>query len=277
VQNYTHDVTVGPNLVRKKYLHWADGEPEREWLCLSLLARHASGVAPHPIRFTHEGDAPVVVMERLPGNPLRNAPASADQIAALGRALRRIYAVPMEAIEVSGLRERKVGPTEIANVLRSALNVPRDLSECDDPQLVKQALDLAQGHLRSPGTVPIPRLTTMGIADLNPANVLWDGKECRLVDFEDGGLTEPAFELADHVEHIATRLADVYSPEPLVESVSLTDHERHRFRQYRILWATFWLIKLLPGNSGSRINPAGTTEMQARHLRNLLSGMLHDQ
>ena len=154
MQNHTHDVTVGPKLVRKKYVNWADGEPEREWLCLSLLARHASGVAPHPIRFTHEGDAPVVVMERLPGNPLRNAPASADQIAALGRALRRIYAVPMEAIEVSGLRERKVGPTEIANVLLSALNVPRDLSKCHDPQLVSQALDLARTHLRSRGTVP---------------------------------------------------------------------------------------------------------------------------
>lgn len=60
------------------------------------------------------------------------------------------------------------------------------LEGCLDPHTVQSALDNAQAHLESLGNVPVADLTVMGIADLNPANVVWDGETCRLVDFEDG-------------------------------------------------------------------------------------------
>jgi thiamine kinase-like enzyme len=115
-------------------------------------------------------------------------------------------------------------------------------------------------------------LVALGISDLNPANVLWDGEACRLVDFEDGGLTDPAYELADHTEHLAGRLAGVYDRSALVRAVGLSADERARMDAYRPLWAAFWLAMLLPGNGGFDRNPRGTTEAQAAHLLDLLGG-----
>jgi Ser/Thr protein kinase RdoA (MazF antagonist) len=70
-------------------------------------------------------------------------------------------------------------------------------------------LSALPSRLNSPGT----RLVGLGISDLNPANIIWDGERCRLVDFEDGGLTDPAYDLADHLEHISARTAAVYDPD----------------------------------------------------------------
>ncbi len=117
---------------------------------------------------------------------------------------------------------------------------------------------------------PAPALTALGIADLNPANVLWDGTTCRLVDFEDAGLSDPAYELADHTEHLAGRLTGVVDGAALVDAVGLDAAARDRLAAYRPLWASFWLAMLLPGNGGWHRNPAGTTEDQARHLLALL-------
>ena len=138
------------------------------------------------------------------------------------------------------------------------------------PSMSAGAINAALSWLARPDALPEPRLATLGIADLNPANVMWDGTTCRLIDFEDGGLSDPAYELADHVEHIAGRLSGVVDGEALVAAVGLSPEERERMRAYRPLWAAFWLVMLLPGNPGFHRNPRGTTEMQATHLMSLL-------
>lgn len=270
VQRHTHDVAVGSSLVRKRYTSWGDGEPDREWMCLSLLAEHAPGVAPRPLARVDEDRRPVVIMERVPGEPLTVGPVSPRQLAELGRALQAVYAVPREAISAAGLPERRFGPTVIRERLATALSRPHRLAECDDPKLVQSALDRALAHVDRPEAVPTALLRCMGIADLNPANVLWDGRVCRLVDFEDGGKTDPAFELADHVEHIANRLAGTYEPTALCDAVGLTEADVPRFEGYRALWAIFWLIMLLPGNAAHTRNPRGTLEGQAVHVHALL-------
>lgn len=131
-------------------------------------------------------------------------------------------------------------------------------------------MDAALTWLGSSAGLPEPHLTVLGISDLNPANVLWDGETCRLVDFEDGGLTDRAYELADHTEHLAGRLSGVFDRDALVDAVGLSVQERERMAAYRPLWAAFWLTVLLPGNGGFRRNPPGTTEAQATHLLALL-------
>jgi len=83
-QTQTHDVTFSETEVRKRYLRWDRGEPDREWGCLTLLAAHAPGVAPRPLRREADEGAPVVVMERLVGSPLGGAPLTPAQIASLG-------------------------------------------------------------------------------------------------------------------------------------------------------------------------------------------------
>jgi Ser/Thr protein kinase RdoA (MazF antagonist) len=270
VQTHTHDLTFTGTEVHKRYVSWDDGEAEREWACLTVLATHAPGVAPRPIRRISSGGGPVVVMERLPGRPLGDAPLTHAQTVALGGALRRLYDVPLDAVSAAGISERRYGPTTQQQTLTEWLGDSYHLTACLEPTLVAEAVGAASAWLARPDVLPEPHLVALGISDLNPANVLWDGDTCRLVDFEDGGLTDPAYELADHVEHLAGRLADVFDAEALVDAVGLSDAERERMRAYRPLWAAFWLAMLLPGNGGFRRNPPGTTEDQATRVLAML-------
>lgn len=266
----THQLTFVGNEVRKRYVSWDRGEADREWACLSVLAEQAPGVAPRPLRRDTDDGAPVIVMERLPGQPLGGAPLSRIQTAALGRTLRRMYDVPLEALIAHGISERINGPTNHTATMAEWLSHSPDLTACRDPDLVALAIHEARRWLARPAPLPQPRLETLGIADLNPANVIWDGETCRLVDFEDGGLTDPAYELADHVEHLAGRLNRIYDRARLVAAVDLSSDEQLRMEAYRPLWAAFWLAMLLPGNRGFDRNPPGTTELQAAHLLALL-------
>ncbi len=270
MQSQTHDLTFTATEVRKRYVSWDDGEADREWACLTVLAEHAPGVAPRPLRRESEAASPVIVMERLVGEPLGSAPLTEEQTEVLGRTLRRVYDVPLDAVRAAGIGERRYGPSTQRHTVAAWLGEPYDLAECRDPELVASAVDVALAWLAASDQQPTPRLTALGIADLNPANVLWDGTTCRLVDFEDGGLTDPAYELADHVEHIAGRLPPVYDPAALVAAVGPSEDDQARLRAYRPLWAAFWLAMLLPGNGGFRRNPPGTTEAQARHLAAML-------
>ena len=269
-QTQTHHLTFTPVEVHKRYASWDRGEAEREWACLTLLAEHAPGLAPRPLRRETVDGGPVVVMERLPGEPLGGAPLTTVQTTSLGTALRRLYDVPLDAARSAGMTERRYGPTTHARTVHEWLSEPYDLARCRDPRHVAVAVEAACGWVATAGNLPEPRLTVVGIADLNPANVLWDGTTCRLVDFEDGGLSDPAYELADHVEHIGSRLAGVLDGDALVAAVGLSADERERMQASRRLWAAFWLAMLLPVNCGFARNPPGTTEAQADHVLALL-------
>lgn len=272
MQTQTHELTFTATEVRKRFVSWDRGEAEREWSCLRVLAEHAPGLAPRPLRREIVDGAPVVVMERLPGRPLGDGPLTPAQTASLGGSLRRLSDVPLAAVRAAGIGERSYGISTHAATVGEWLADSYDLAACQDPVLVATAVDRALTALATPDLLPEPEFRGLGIADLNPANVLWDGERCRLVDFEDGGLSDPAYELADHVEHIASRLTGVYDAQALVGAVGLDEAARGRFAAYRPLWAAFWLAMLLPGNGGWRRNPAGTTERQARHLLGLLGG-----
>lgn len=188
----------------------------------------------------------------------------------LGAALRRVWDVPGDAVRASGVEERLYGVSTQAELVASWLDEPYDLSPCQEPGVVADAVATTLSWLRSTDSLPTRHLTALGIADLNPANVLWDGVTCRLVDFEDGGLTDPAFELADHVEHLGGRRDAIYDVDALVAAVGLSAEELERTAAYRPLWAAFWLAMLLPGNGGWERNPPGTTEAQAAHVVGLL-------
>ena len=267
MQTSTHGVSIGETEVRKEFVADHEAQAEREWACLALLAEHAPGLAPRPLR--REDDAtPVIVMERMPGEPLAPRPLTTDQTAALGASLRRLYDVPVQAVRDAGIGPRRGAP-EQRPLLVAWLDEDHDLGECRDPALVGEALAVARAWVAEP-PVPEPRMSALGIADLNPANVLWDGQQCRFVDFEDGGLSDPAYELADHVEHLGSRLPGVYDAHALAEAVGLDAEGRSRMAAYRPLWAAFWLAMLLPGNGGWRRNPPGTTEDQAAHFMALV-------
>lgn len=270
MQNQTHELSFTDAEVHKRFLSWTDGEADREWKCLSLLWEHAPGIAPRPLRRETSDGHPVVIMQRLPGVSLGREPLTPEQTRSLGSTLRSIYDIPVEEVGAAGIGERAFGPSTLPSALTGWLREPYDVSLCRDPAPVSDGVEAALEWLTRPEVLPSPQLIGLGIADLNPANIVWDGQTCRLVDFEDGGLTDPAYDLADHVEHIAGRLSGVFSPAELSDAVGLSADERERMRAYRPLWAAFWLAMLLPGNGGFRRNPVGTTEAQAAHLLGLL-------
>lgn len=213
---------------------------------------------------------PVVVMERIPGEPLGPGPLTDLQTESLGRALRTIYDIPFDDVVAAGISERRGGFAALTQELPIWLDGSYNLDFCREPDVIDKALRAAGAWLSKATALSEPNLNSFCIADLNPANVLWDGTRCRLVDFEDGGITDPAYELADHVEHIAGRLSGSFDANNLVEAVNLGREQRERMNAYRPLWAAFWLVMLMPGNRGFHRNPHGSTEAQARHLLTLL-------
>jgi hypothetical protein len=104
---HTHLLTIEAETVRKRYVSWRNGEAEREWTGLTALARHAPGLAPEPISRGTDDGAPVVVMSRVPGEPLGSARLTPAQGEALAAAALRLFSVPVDV----GLRERAYGPS----------------------------------------------------------------------------------------------------------------------------------------------------------------------
>lgn len=266
---HTHQLTFEGDVVRKRFVSWSDGEADREWAGLTALALHAPGLAPAPIARDVHGGAPVVTMSRLPGIALGSSPLTPKQVQALGVALRRLFAAPADAAAA----ERAFGPSGMRSVLREWAGESYDLAACDDPPLVRDALDRARVWLardapeRDRVTDPV-----LALGDGNLANVMWDGDACRFIDFEEFGISDIAYEVADIVEHASSRLRRLLDVDTLVVNLSLTGAQRERLAEFRRLLSTFWLVMLLPGNRGFTRNPTGSTEDQARHVLALLRG-----
>jgi aminoglycoside phosphotransferase (APT) family kinase protein len=264
----THQLTVTASRVVKRFRSWNRGEPEREWAGLTMLHRHVPGLAPEPLQRGVEDGAPVIVMTRVPGEPLGAAPLTPGQIAALGRALRAMYgAVP--ASELAGLPQRRSGPTELCSTLRSWLAEPIPAVS----PLVDEAVRAASSWLSSAEVSDFADLFTERVfahADGNIANFVWDGSGIHVVDFEDSGRSDPVYEVADLVEHVSVWLPGLIGPHDLIGALELSRSEQTRLLGFRRLMAVFWLLMLRPGNPSHRRNPPETVDRQAGRVLGLL-------
>jgi aminoglycoside phosphotransferase (APT) family kinase protein len=155
----------------------------------------------------------------------------------------------------------------------SGLQRSTTLATCRDEGLVREALDAAREWLSVDDPAHdrvIDEVNALG--DGNLANVLWHGGRCRLLDFEEFGVSDLAYEVGDVVEHASSRLRGHLDVGLLIGALDLDLDQLARVAAYRQLLATFWLIMLLPGNGGFGRNPPGSTENQARHVLALLAG-----
>jgi Phosphotransferase enzyme family len=273
----THQVSIDPGrqIVVKRFVQADRGEPAREWRALTLLAEHAPGLAPEPILADLAADPPVIEMSLLAGEPLGGGPLTPDQELAVVRAVGQLW----QSVPVS-------------------LVTPVENEENSDVQLVQQVREMAaQGHdlgadpvvrkARSAGldwmswAVPasgqpglgsaaagIPRV--FGQGDANLANFLFDGERVRIVDFEDSGVSDRAFELAVFVEHISAWSDAGLAGERFISAFDLTVAERARLADWRRLAALYWLLRLRPGGGAEERNPPGTLRRQAERLLALL-------
>ncbi|MFB9623611.1 phosphotransferase family protein [Nonomuraea helvata] len=265
----THHLEYGDGVVVKRYTSWDRGEPHREWAALTLLAEHAPGLAPAPVEAALDANPPVIVMSRLPGRVLRGVHATDEQIRALATVFNQLrHAIPTRVVEAAA--PAPWGPATAVDKVRAWADKRPDLGE--NP-LVRQAFRTGAAWL---ATAAPDRLTAnplppvFGLADGNHANVLWDDHErrVRLVDWEDSGRSDRAFELGEISEHIS-RLDGALDAERLLAHIDLAPGEVERVRDFRRLIALVWFLQLGPDGPATPRNPAGTLERQAARVLHL--------
>ncbi|WP_309650549.1 aminoglycoside phosphotransferase family protein [Nocardioides sp.] len=264
----THDLDLGTDRVTKTFHLRHGDEADREWDALVLLQRHAPGLAPVPLEQRHHEGRPEVVMSRVPGEPLGSVPLGDAQLDALAGVLHRLHAaVPTD--ELARLPLRRADQAGFVAEMRVWVVEEHATVSA----VVEQALAAALAWLSGPeaGALaqgPVDRVFTHG--DGNIANLLWDGATCRVVDFEDAGVSDPAYEVADLLEHVSVWLRGIVRPEDLLERLGLSDAQSRRVLSARRLFATFWLLMLLPGGPADARNPPGSLERQALRVLDLL-------
>jgi aminoglycoside phosphotransferase (APT) family kinase protein len=236
---------------------------------LTSLAGAAPGLAPAPLRAQLDRDPATVEMSWLPGAALGGAPLTSRQTAAMAAALERLWRVaPSDHLRSPAIST----PNAVAFARQVQRMLATGPAPGEDP-VVRLAWDQAAGWLGR-GTMARgherARPAVLGQGDPNLANFLWDGERVRLVDFEDSGPSDRAFELAILVEHVSAWTDAGLDAEAFLASFGLTAAEHARVAEVRRLAALFWLIMLRPGGPASARNPPGTQRRQARRLLALL-------
>lgn len=262
----THDVTLAADHVVKRFRSFDRDEPDREWAALVLLHEHARGLAPAPLERRTTDGAPEIVMSHLPGDPLGDAPLTGEQVAAVAAALRALHAVPLTGAD---LPLRRSGPAEMVAELRGWIDEPRAEVDAGVAAALEEARAWLHGEEAARLAGPLAE-EVFTLADGNLANLLWDGECCRVVDFEDAGRSDPAYELADLLEHVTVWLRGLVDADELVAAMGFTAEQRQRLRGFRAVLAVFWLMMLLPGNPGHHRNPPDSLARQAARVRDLL-------
>lgn len=265
----THDIAITATRVVKRFRSCTHGEHEREWRALSLLARYAPGLAPAPLSADLAAEPPVVVMSRVPGDTLRGGRVLPDQVEALARTVRGLFdAVPAEVagqlphrrwhrLQAGGAIRRWAGELPVEVPCSVAIAIGAGLRWLDTVDL---------------GLAGAPDVRAVfGQADGNLANFLWDGERVRVVDFEDSGCSDRAYELADITEHVATWVDTDFDATRFLQQFSLTRAETRRLAESRRLFALLWLLVLAREDPRHARNPPGTAERQAERLQRLLA------
>src|SRR5215472_2575647 len=110
-----------------------------------------------------------------------------------------------------------------------------------DGEPIVQAAFRAGAHWLEHVAEPAEPLTPVfGQGDGYPGNFLWDGARVRVVDFEDSGRSDRAFELACLTEHIGMWLEAGVDADGLLARFDLTAIESARVLFFRRGFAIFW-------------------------------------
>jgi Ser/Thr protein kinase RdoA (MazF antagonist) len=217
-----------------------------------------------------------LVIAGLPGTELSAAPVTPTQTCALAEALERLWrSVP----SIDGEFPAAVTPKPVAfthQVREMLAAIPASAAIpalVDDPVVVRAyaaaAAWLERAALERNGDAGDHAV--LGHGDPYLANYLWDGGRIRLVDFEDSGPSDRAFELAILTEHISAWSDARLDADDFLALFDLTRAEQTRMHNFRRLAALYWLIMLRPGGPSSTRNPPGTLERQADRLLRLLT------
>jgi hypothetical protein len=267
----THDVRFDGYRVVKTFRTWERGEHLREWRGLNLLHHFAPGLGPEPISAELDAEPPLIMMSRVPGEPLGTRRATPEQIDALVIALDRMHrCVPVSALATADPQDT---PADVVQLLKKML-VSRARPTHAVAPVVHSAFDSAAEFVGSDWATRAASIgkpsPVFGLCDGNLANYLWDGQAVRVIDFESAGRNDRAFDVADLVEHISLRRGYEIVADDLLKRLCPRPDERERIHAYRPVFAVFWLLMLLPDGPAHRRNPPGALVEQAEHLLAIL-------
>jgi Ser/Thr protein kinase RdoA (MazF antagonist) len=261
----THVIELGDDQVVKRFRSWDRGEHLREWQALTLLASYAPDLAPAPLSADLASVPPHVRMTRVPGLPLDGQAVTPGHLDAVAAAIGRLHAaVPREA--VAGMRPQPWLAVGVVSQLRTIADGRRADGADGLPRAAFHAGMRWLGRAEDPR--PEPHSVVFGQGDGNLANYLWDGERVRLVDFEDSGRSDRAYELAVFAEHLSVWHDAGVETGSLLGRFELTPAERTRVLFYRRAFALYWLVKLLDQREKRR----GTLDRQAGRLLAVLDG-----
>jgi aminoglycoside phosphotransferase (APT) family kinase protein len=250
---HTHEVVVDGDIVIKRFVAGRPGLAEREWRALNLLAEHAPGLAPEPIAY----EAGVVTMSRVDGAPMRGLLVGTAHLAALAAAVGELHAAVPPAV-LDTVPARPCQREELCAWLRVRGERWRPRDPPAD-RAVKEGLRwLESWRPGEAGVTPV-----FGTGDGNLANFLWDGSRVRVVDFEDSGHSDRAFELADLAEHVSMW---VDGEVEVAHRFELDPGEGRRLRDCRKAFALMWLFLLQHDDPRNPRNPPGTFRRQAERV-----------
>lgn len=210
---------------------------EREWLSLHALAERGLAVAPQPLWFDPDPTAPAIGMEYLPGAPLSQQELSRPILIQLADMLRQIYALTPASVDYPYLAIGRA-PERIRRIEDWVDRMRGDTEPvaADVWLVAEQWLHSAARKILSQ---PAPAVFSSG--DPNLANCLWDGAAVRCVDFEYGGWSDLAFDLADVREGLYAQQVPDNDWDAFLSCFDLSDQAVHdRFHAARQLCAIFW-------------------------------------
>lgn len=214
----------------------------REWQALTLLTQRGHPRVPQPLWRSDREDLPAIVMTYAAGTPLGGAHLQPAHLDALTAALTDLYSItPADVTDalsevvtpatamLQRLHDTCTSPTASAEQ-RRLVDLWRRWSAGPDPDLIR---------------APIPQ-QVFGRGDPSLANALWDGAELTLLDFEYSGWTDPAYELADLIEHPRSRATPDSSWRDFTDRFGLSPGAQARHEAARRMLALFWLTRRQP-------------------------------
>ncbi|MCE4942496.1 aminoglycoside phosphotransferase family protein [Streptomyces albulus] len=269
---HTHDVVLHPDRVVKRFRRAEGCDPfVRERRALLLLGRHAPGIAPVLLDVrdpTGAAAPPTLVMSRLPGACLRGRPLGPRELTAWARAVRAVHTA-LPPAELARLPLRHGHQRDTVARVRAWCAAPPDRPLAPD---VRRALRAGTDWLDRAGpgapgarrALPADVPAVFGAGDGNAANYLWDGRRVRVVDFEESGRSDRAYELAEIVEHVSAWQPHPFDTAAFLGRFALTPAESARLRECRTLHALMWLCLLAADDPAHPRNPPGSAARQAR-------------
>lgn len=203
----------------------------REVSLLRALAAMMGSKVPALIA-ADEGSASVL-MSKVPGRPLTAGTIAPGSAAGVLASLQQLYAIDPDPLHLSD-----VPWPPLRMFTRTGSMIGETLGEHARSEWEAHADRLGVPALLGPEN----RRSCIGRGDPALDNILWDGDVASLVDFESGGQSDVAHEVAEFLEHPQQRLLDRGFRAALVDRI-LRPEELLCLAASRWLLRSFWSVR----------------------------------